>query len=46
MDYSDYSDCLKLLNFIYQGNKEMYLTRKYERYEQFTNVKTYQDCVS
>lgn len=28
-------DCLKLLNFIYQGNKEIYLTRKYERYEQF-----------
>lgn len=28
-------DCLKLLNFIYQGNKEMYLTRKYERYEQY-----------
>lgn len=28
-------DCLKLLNFIYQGNKKIYLTRKYERYEQF-----------
>jgi hypothetical protein len=28
-------DCLKFLNFIYQGNKEMYLTRKYERYEQY-----------
>lgn len=30
-------DCLKFLNFIYQGNKEMYLTRKYERYEQFNS---------
>ena len=28
-------DCLKFLNFIYQGNKEMYLTRKYERYERY-----------
>lgn len=30
-------DCLKFLNFIYQGNKELYLTRKYERYEQFNS---------
>lgn len=30
-------DCLKFLNFIYQGDKEMYLTRKYERYEQFNS---------
>lgn len=28
-------DCLKFLNFIYQGNKQLYLKRKYERYEQF-----------
>ena len=25
----------KSFNFYKQGNKEMYLTRKYERYEQF-----------
>lgn len=30
-------DCLKFLNFIYQGNKKIYLTRKYERYEQFNS---------
>ena len=28
-------DCLKFLDYIYQGNKDIYLTRKYERYQQF-----------
>ena len=29
-----YKDTLKFLNFIYQGDKEIYLTRKYKIYEQ------------
>lgn len=28
-------DCLKFLNFIYQGDKNIYLERKYERYERY-----------
>ena len=30
-----YKDSSKFLNFIYQGNKEIYLTRKYKIYEQY-----------
>ena len=36
---NDY-DCLTLLNFIYQGNKNLYLFRKYERYEQYKQNKS------
>ena len=30
-------DCLKFLDFIYQGEEHLYLKRKYERYKQFKN---------
>lgn len=39
ISWQNKKDCLLMLNYIYKGNKEMYLQRKYDKYQKLLNRK-------